>query len=309
MKLILSWILPPVIGAIIGYVTNVVAIRMLFRPLYEIRVFGIRLPFTPGILPKQRDKLAESIGRMVEQELLTPAVLRNRLASNEIREKLKGSFGTYTKQAFDRPLSDWLDDRMGDFPLSDLVSDFIDSEVFNAFLEEIIREWFLGSFSENDRDNDLGFWFKSRIRDFGSLFISPARHVIKSGISRGIKKPPDGELSIYRKALDVIIKKYPGITLGEFISLGEVKKQKLDVFLVNKAISSVDENIESVLSSVDVKTIVADRINSLDVLRVEKIILDIMADQFRWIDIFGGILGGLIGFVQVFISLFTDHFF
>ncbi|MDR0302848.1 MAG: DUF445 family protein, partial [Treponema sp.] len=50
---------PPIAGAIIGFVTNVVAIRMLFRPLKEIRFLGARLPFTPGILPKQRQKLAQ----------------------------------------------------------------------------------------------------------------------------------------------------------------------------------------------------------------------------------------------------------
>ena len=30
---ILPWILPPLLGAIIGYVTNRIAIKMLFRPL------------------------------------------------------------------------------------------------------------------------------------------------------------------------------------------------------------------------------------------------------------------------------------
>ena len=49
---LLPWILPPVLGAIIGYVTNAIAIRMLFRPFNEIRVLGLRLPFTPGLIPR-----------------------------------------------------------------------------------------------------------------------------------------------------------------------------------------------------------------------------------------------------------------
>ena len=58
MNSLLVWCIPPLAGAVIGYVTNAVAIKMLFRPLTEIRVFGIRLPFTPGILPRHRHKLA-----------------------------------------------------------------------------------------------------------------------------------------------------------------------------------------------------------------------------------------------------------
>ena len=306
MKFIfLTWVLPPLIGAIIGYSTNVVAIKMLFRPLKEIRVFGIRLPFTPGILPKERGKLALSIGRMVEQELLTPGVLRERLASAEMREKLKNSFGIYTNQLFEKPLSSWFEEQGGDFPLTPLVNDFVNSEIFNSFLEEIIRIWISGSSSENETDNNLGSWLKFRMRDFGGLFVTPARTIIKSGISRGLKNGSNGDSSLYRQALEKIIEKYPGITLGEFLSLGEMNKRNLDSFLIEKVIDSLDENIEGVLSSVNVRVIVADRINSLDMLSVEKIILDILADKLQWINVFGGILGALIGFIQIFVSLLT----
>jgi len=279
---------------------------MLFRPLKEIRVFGIPLPFTPGILPKERGKLALSIGRMVEQELLTPGVLRERLASAEMREKLKSSFGHYSKQQLEKPLSYFLAERDSDFPLGELVSDFINSEVFNSFLEEIIRGWISGSASENKTGDNLGAWLKFRLRDFGGLFVSPASYVIKSGISRGLKNSPDDDHpSVYRQALEKTIEIYPGITLGEFLSLGETKKRNLDSFWVEKVIDSADENIEGVLASVNVRVIVADRINSLDMLSVEKIILDILADKLQWINVFGGILGGLIGFAQVIVSLFT----
>ncbi|MCK4514025.1 MAG: DUF445 family protein, partial [Spirochaetaceae bacterium] len=54
MMRLLPYVLPPALGAVIGYVTNYVAIRMLFRPLTERRVFGVRVPFTPGIIPRQR---------------------------------------------------------------------------------------------------------------------------------------------------------------------------------------------------------------------------------------------------------------
>jgi uncharacterized membrane protein YheB (UPF0754 family) len=80
---VLYWILPPLLGAIIGYVTNDIAIRMLFRPLTEKKILGLRVPFTPGIIPKQRYELAESIGVMVSRELLTEEVLRRQVHSPE----------------------------------------------------------------------------------------------------------------------------------------------------------------------------------------------------------------------------------
>ncbi len=81
----LPWVLPPVLGALIGYVTNALAIRMLFRPLRRLRFLGIPLPFTPGVIPRQREELAESIGRMVSQDLLTTDVFTDRFGSESFR--------------------------------------------------------------------------------------------------------------------------------------------------------------------------------------------------------------------------------
>ena len=61
----------PCIGAFIGYLTNVVAIRMLFRPLRPWYLFGLRVPMTPGVIPSKRHDLAVNIGEMVGRHLLT----------------------------------------------------------------------------------------------------------------------------------------------------------------------------------------------------------------------------------------------
>ena len=66
----------PLIGAVIGYATNWVAVKMLFRPREEIRLFGWRLPFTPGVIPKGKGRLARAVGRAVEKQLLTEEVLK-----------------------------------------------------------------------------------------------------------------------------------------------------------------------------------------------------------------------------------------
>ena len=45
------YIIPPLVGGVIGYVTNDIAIRMLFRPHTAKHIMGWRIPFTPGIIP------------------------------------------------------------------------------------------------------------------------------------------------------------------------------------------------------------------------------------------------------------------
>jgi len=79
-------------------------------------------------------------------------------------------------------------------------------------------------------------------------------------------------------------------------------KKKLDDFLFEKLMSAADGQIENILSSINIKALVSERIDSLDMLRVERIILDVMADQFKWINILGGILGFLIGAFQAFFT-------
>ena len=81
-----KYIATPLIGAVIGYVTNWIAVKMLFRPRKEIRVFGKRLPFTPGVIPRGQGRLARAVGNVVETQLLTPEYLGEKLLSKESEE-------------------------------------------------------------------------------------------------------------------------------------------------------------------------------------------------------------------------------
>ncbi len=85
---LIEWLLPVAVGALIGYVTNAIAIKMLFRPLEEKRIGPFRIPFTPGVIPRQRHQLAKSLGRVVSRELLNPEVILSHLKSLEINQRL-----------------------------------------------------------------------------------------------------------------------------------------------------------------------------------------------------------------------------
>ncbi|RSK25053.1 DUF445 domain-containing protein [Bhargavaea beijingensis] len=112
MNAFLTIALMAVIGAIIGGMTNHLAIKMLFRP-HEAKYIGNwRVPFTPGLIPKRRDELARQFGRIVVDYLLTPETFRNKLFTPAVREKAEGVIGRLIgKHVFggDKTLSDWLD--------------------------------------------------------------------------------------------------------------------------------------------------------------------------------------------------------
>ena len=76
------WIvlLPPVLGGVIGYFTNDIAIKMLFRPYKPKVLFGKRIPFTPGLIPSNQARLAQKVSDVIMRSLLTPEELQ-KLAS------------------------------------------------------------------------------------------------------------------------------------------------------------------------------------------------------------------------------------
>lgn len=84
----LLFLVPPAVGSVIGLFTNWLAIKMLFRPLEARYIFGIRIPFTPGILPRERERIAESLADTVAHDLLTEDSVAERLRSQGFRAAL-----------------------------------------------------------------------------------------------------------------------------------------------------------------------------------------------------------------------------
>ncbi len=104
LQKIYPYLLPPLFGAVIGYVTNHIAIRMLFRPLRPWRIFGIRVPLTPGIIPSKRGELAQKMGEMVGSHLLTSSDVGRALERKTFRRELKGAVADKLAQFLDRDL-------------------------------------------------------------------------------------------------------------------------------------------------------------------------------------------------------------
>jgi len=69
----------------VGFITNVIAIWMIFKPYNSVELAGKRLPFTPGLFARNQDRFAETLGDFVQDELLEPYRI-NRLLKEDREE-------------------------------------------------------------------------------------------------------------------------------------------------------------------------------------------------------------------------------
>jgi len=122
-------LLPPVIGAGIGWLTNYVAIKLLFRPLNPVRVFGYRVQ---GLIPRRRREIALSMARAVEKELLR---------SDDIAAALEG---IDWKQEVEKTVEEAVEHRFGSeklkrLPVIGLVSENVKYHIKYLLTREILQ--------------------------------------------------------------------------------------------------------------------------------------------------------------------------
>jgi len=84
----LKFLLIPLIGAFIGYITNYLAVKMLFRPLKPVYLFGFKLPFTPGLIPREKERLINEVATLVAREIFSPQKIISFLKKTEFEKLL-----------------------------------------------------------------------------------------------------------------------------------------------------------------------------------------------------------------------------
>jgi len=149
-QLLISSALTVIVGAISGGITNAVAIWMLFHPYERRGVWPLRLQ---GAIPKNKARLAKSIGKTVGEKLLTPADLSHRLSAPEVRAAFNGALTGFLDEVLERergPIIDlippalaseldgWLD-RIGQRAAADLAA-YTAGPAFAAQAERLITQ-------------------------------------------------------------------------------------------------------------------------------------------------------------------------
>lgn len=101
MEILTTIVLMVVIGAIVGGVTNYLAIKMLFKPYKAIYIGKWRLPFTPGLIPKRRDEMAVQMGNLVVNHLLTAESIKSKLMNPIFQKEITGLVQTELSNVLD----------------------------------------------------------------------------------------------------------------------------------------------------------------------------------------------------------------
>ncbi len=76
----------PFISALIGWVTNYIAVKMLFHPRQERNFMGFRLQ---GIFPKRKAVLAQRLGHVVARELISVPMLLEKMNHEDTQAEIK----------------------------------------------------------------------------------------------------------------------------------------------------------------------------------------------------------------------------
>jgi uncharacterized membrane protein YheB (UPF0754 family) len=109
----------PTVGALIGYLTNVIAIRMLFRPRRPLVIPGTSLTFQ-GLIPRRHADLARAIGDIVEKDLLPVDSLVDRFDTGEYHDAITGSIADHVDKRVRAVLPGFLP-----LPVQDTIATFV----------------------------------------------------------------------------------------------------------------------------------------------------------------------------------------
>src|SRR5699024_10932772 len=135
-----------------------------FRPHYEKRIMGIKLPFTPGLIPKEKARIAKNIGITVGEYLLSPETIAETLSSEKtntriklwIKEKINklrtsektvkdillGLFGDKYKEIIEKikaVFTDYLITKIRSKKVQDKIIDLIKTKIYNENIYDKIK--------------------------------------------------------------------------------------------------------------------------------------------------------------------------
>jgi uncharacterized membrane protein YheB (UPF0754 family) len=295
----LSFLSGPIIGAIIGLITNGIAIRMLFRPLKPIRFLGMTLPFTPGLIPKEKSRIAKSLGDVVAGELLNEEVIKSGLLSAEMDQKIKTALNHFIaeKSTSDETLNDVFLSFVGK-EQGALLADEISTKIVDISYERMTKLELGVLLSEIAAAeivaNLQGSMFSMLVSD---NLINSAKVKMSDIIEKLIAEKGKEILEniVLKEGTNLMDKK-----ICDLYTQYEARLPEFVEWVIGAYHKLIEKNIHALLHALDLSQLVENQINSYDVLTFEKIILDIMSKELKAIVWLGGLLGFVMGLVMLF---------
>lgn len=297
-----KYIATPLIGAVIGYVTNWIAVKMLFRPRKEIRVFGKRLPFTPGVIPRGQGRLARAVGNVVETQLLTPEYLGEKLLSKESEEEFKSHMQSWigSQKASEDTLYSSIsniveEDRLNNFIASteESLSDFLSEKIIAMKPGKLIVDKVMQEAQNKLSESMFGMML-------GGSFLEKIAGQVQDGIDTYIQ---ENAREYVGKAVVKESKELQEKPMPEVTGFLEEKGIYDPEFLWGLYKKVIEDKLPALLSSLKLYLVVEERINAMQVEEVEELVLSIMNKELGAIVNLGAVIGLILGLINVIIFI------
>ena len=151
----------PFAGLLIGWLTNYLAIKMLFHPKEPINLGLLKLQ---GVFPKRQDALGEKLGNVVSRELIS---------TDEILEKFTDQVeGSEVQEIVERRIDQGLDKLIAGIPMASMfIDDSMKAMARKAILEQFMEgfhEWITGLKPKLEQNIDVKAIVKEKVSQFSS---------------------------------------------------------------------------------------------------------------------------------------------
>lgn len=292
-------LIPPIIGAIIGYITNDIAIKMLFHPRKPIYIGRWQLPFTPGLIPKEKHRVARSIGNVVSNQLLNSDTLVNVLTSDDMLQKMRNGMEAVIEK--NRTNEDTIEDTLLKVAPAEVVDNTVSDikENTTSLVYGKLVGMHFGEAVSIHILQKLNYKLGEMTRGVMASFFD--ENLVKS-VAISIGEMIDKAISDHsREIVETVIgketDKLMNTRICDLIAQYEDKLPSAMDFIVDTYVSTVKNNLAQVLQGINLAKVVEDKIASFDVVQLEQMIFGIMKKELNAIVYLGALLGFLMGWI------------
>jgi uncharacterized membrane protein YheB (UPF0754 family) len=295
-----QYFIGPAVGAVIGYFTNDVAIRMLFRPHKAKYIMGIHIPFTPGIIPKEKNRIAGAIGKAVSENLMNREVLEKNLLSDEMLSKIGSSIDEFvttqgqnneTIEEFARHYLPQEDIEAMRANVTEGIIKMVTAKLEDSRLGESIASMATKHVIEKTR--------KSAAGRFGAdMLIQPIAQYVEGILAKHINEilHNNSKQMVQGLVIDES-KQLMGMSMSSLMTGHDEQIAQIKSGILNAYRVIITEHLPRILQDIDISEIIEQRIKEMDMEEVEAIILDVMKKELRAIVWLGALLGSIMGTV------------
>ena len=132
-----QFLLIPLVGALIGWLTNWIAVKMLFRPYEPVNIPLLNYKLQ-GVIPKRQDEIAKVVGQVVEEELLSIDDIIEHLHQGDLTDKLQRTVGEAIKNKLQKKIPAFLPAALKGI-VTEILNDTVKKEV-PPMIDEMIEK-------------------------------------------------------------------------------------------------------------------------------------------------------------------------